>query len=230
MEAAELASVGVAVPDVELTHGYYRQPNGWITGSPATTLERVQYEKSGWEYLGQYNRFEMASQYAANHPLEQLFMMGGAHELSVNQVVESGLHLNPPLVPACRTLLSQFHKRHNEVCMAGAQPVVFPQLEGLDINYEGYKCNFCPEVKPTEAARDQHEGVAHKDEKSDIRTGEVLGKEIAQGLGAALGNGAAGPADVMGVLKGLKLNKTQRKALRAQGIEIPEDTDGKAEA
>ncbi len=225
MNPAELANAGVPQPTIALNYGYYRQPNGWITGSPVTALEKVQYESEGWKHLPAYGRFEMASPYATNHPLEQLFMMGGAHELSVQQVIETGLALNPPLVPTCRTLLTQFHKRHNADCMAGAQPVEFPQLEGLDINYDGYSCNLCEVVKPTEAARDQHEGVAHKEEKANIRTGEVLGGKIAEGLGAALGNGATGAPDVAAVLKGLKLNKTQRAALRAQGIEIPEDTD-----
>lgn len=238
LDTAALAEAGVPIPAITLNYGYYRQPNGWITGSAVTMLERVQYEQEGWEHLPNYGRFEMANPYAANHPLEQLFMMGGAHELPVAQVIESGLALNPPLIPACKTLLTQFHKRHNADCMVGAQPVEFPQLEGVDVNYDGFKCNFCTDVRPTMEANDQHEGVAHKDEKANIRTGEVLGDKIAEGLGRALGNGAtaapeAAPVDVkdarsvvMDVLKGMKLNKAQRKALLAKGIEIPEDADG----
>ena len=164
------------------TYGYYRQPNGWITVAAVTDLEELKYRREGWEPLPQYGRFQMAHEYAADHPLEALFMQGGAHELPIDQVIESGFHLNPPVVPSCRQLLTQNHARHDAACMRGARPVDFPQLEGWD--GESFQCRFCDRPPfPTEKARGQHEGVMHKDEKSDIRTGQTLADALIQGFG-----------------------------------------------
>lgn len=161
------------------TFGYYRQSNGWITVSPAGELDELKYLREGWELLP-YGRVEMASEYAASHPLEGLFMKGGAKELSCEQIVQSALHLTPPLVPVCGQVLNQHHKRHQAYCWAGAAPVSFPQLEDVP---EGLPCRFCPRSPfPTEEARDQHEGVMHNDEKSDIRTGKILAESLVEGL------------------------------------------------
>ncbi len=163
------------------TSGYYRQPDGWITVSPITELEQVQYEKDGWERLRKYGRVEMTNAYAANHPLEGLLMQGGAEELCLEQIIQSGFHLNPPLIPVCGRLLNQYHKRHDPECWEGAEPAYFPQLEGRD--FCGYQCRFCTTTPhPTQEARDQHESVAHKDEKSGIRTGETLADSLATAL------------------------------------------------
>ena len=96
--------------------GYYRQPNGWITVSPATELEELKYRKEGWEPLTRYGRFDMAAEYAAGHPLEWLFMQGGAHELPVAQVIEMGFATWPPEVPGCGLALNQYHTRHFPSC------------------------------------------------------------------------------------------------------------------
>lgn len=203
------------------TYGYYRQPNGWITVSVMTDLEELKYRREGWEPLHQYGRFEMNSAYTADHPLETLFMLGGAHELSLEQIVKTGLFLNPPLVPTCRRPLDQDHKRHSGICMEGARPVEFPQIEGLAL--EGQPCHFCEnDPYPTVEARDQHEKVAHKDEKSDIRTGETLANAMVRGLksdGSPVTKAADG-ADPLAVLANVGLNKTQIAALRAAGIEV----------
>lgn len=164
------------------TYGYYRQPNGWITVSPMTQLDELKYRQEGWEPLAQYGRVEMASEYMADHPLEPLFMRGGAVELCREQIVESGLHLDPPLVPRCGRPLGQFHKSHNETCWKGAEPVFFPQLEEVPATFP---CRFCDRVLPIEKAREQHEGVAHKDEKGDIRTGQTLADALVKGLRGA---------------------------------------------
>lgn len=165
---------------LRLTWGYYRQPNGWITVSPATDIEELKYRRGGWEPLPQYGRVEMASQYAVDHPLEMLFMLGGAKELPVEQIIEMALHLHPPLIPSCGLRLDQNHKRHQSVCWENAQPVSFPQLVG---DYPSFQCRFCSRAPfSTEEKRDQHEGVMHKDEKGDIRTGEVLAESLTRGL------------------------------------------------
>ncbi|KKL45977.1 hypothetical protein LCGC14_2350250 [marine sediment metagenome] len=163
------------------TSGYYRQPDGWITVSPITELEQIQYEKDGWERLRKYGRVEMTNAYAVNHPLEGLLMRGGAEELCLEQIIQSGFPLTPPLIPVCDRLLNQYHKRHDPECWEGAEPAYFPQLEGRD--FRGYQCRFCATTPhPTQEARDQHEGVAHKDEKSGIRTGETLADSLATAL------------------------------------------------
>ena len=167
--------------EAKLTYGYYRQPNGWITVSPATDLEELKYRREGWEPLNEYGRIEMASEYMTDHPLEALLMQGGAKELCREQIVEMALHLNPPVVPTCGRFLDQYHKRHTAACWRGAEPVSFPQLEGTEM--EGFPCHFCDRSPfPTEKARDQHEGVMHKEEKSDIRTGQTLADSLVKGL------------------------------------------------
>lgn len=189
MSAIEHAAQMGMMKRAKPTYGYYRQPNGWITISPATDLEELKYRREGWEPLTQYGRVEMTIGYMADHPLEPLFMLGGAKELPVEQIVAMGLHLNPPLVPTCGLRLDQYHKGHTAGCLVGAKPVVFPQLESQ--NYPPSQCRFCERVLPTEKARDQHEGVMHKDAKSDIRTGEALAAAMVKGL---KGDGAQGPS------------------------------------
>lgn len=172
---------------VKLTYGYYRQPNGWIKPAVVTDLEELQYRKEGWEPLPRYGRLEMMTRYSANHPLEQLFVSGGAKELPVEQILQQGLYINPPLVPTCRQSLNQYHKGHAASCWNGAKPVHFPQLDGIE--FAGpFPCSVCGIAKPTIAARDQHEMVAHKDEKGDIRTGQVLAEAMLKGLSPQVGN------------------------------------------
>ena len=163
------------------TFGYYRQPNGWITVSPVTDLEQLRYMREGWTQLPHYGRFEMATEYAADHPLEMLLMQGGAKELCVDQILANGLHLNPPLVPTCRQLFTQFHKRHLASCWASARPAQFPQLEGMT-TLGPFPCRFCGEDKPTVKVRDQHENVRHQTEKTSIRMGDTLSEALVKGL------------------------------------------------
>ena len=169
-----------APPRITPTYGYYRQPNGWITVSPATELEEMAYRREGWQPLTRYGRVEMTTEYMAEHPFEVLFMKGGAKELPVEQVIEMGFTVTPPVVPACNTRIDQFHKHHGASCWEDAQPVVFPQLEGVLIM--SFACPICNRILPSAKARDQHEGVAHRSEKSDIRTGQTLADALVQGL------------------------------------------------
>lgn len=168
-------------PTPQLTYGYYRQPNGWITVSPVTAMDELKYRREGWEPLTQYGRVAMETAYAASHPLEALFMAGGARELPRDQIIEMGLHLNSPLVPVCRQTLNQNHPRHGQPCWQGAEAVTFPQL-GDDVP-EGLQCRFCDRAPfPTDAARSQHEGVLHREEKGEIRSGETLAASMIEGL------------------------------------------------
>ncbi len=175
-------TMGVAKQRVS-TYGYYRQPDGWITLSAATALEELARRKQGWEPLTTYGRPEVSTAYAVHHPLEQLFMLGGVKELCREQIIEMGLHLNPPLVPSCRQVLSQYHKGHNEACWVGAEPVIFPQITKEDM--QSFQCHFCDrDPFPTDKARAQHEEVMHKEQKGEIRTGEALAGAMVDGLGA----------------------------------------------
>ena len=162
---------------VRPTFGYYKQPNGWVTVSPITELEMLHYTKQGWTRLNRYPNIEMNNAYMATHPFEALFMAGGAKEMPVEQVIQMGFAMNPPIVPTCRKMLNQFHRGHVESCWQGAQPVEFPQLEGLEI--QSFSCRFCENVHPTEAGRRQHEMVAHKDERGNISMGDALAGALA---------------------------------------------------
>ena len=162
------------------THGYYRQPDGWITFSVITRLEKLKYTESGWEALDQYGSFD-PSPYVVNHELEGLFMMGGAHELILDQIIKTGLYINPPMVPTCRTHMTQYHRSHDADCWVGAKPVVFPQLEGKDL--KPFPCEFCERILPTNEAKEQHQSVFHKEEKGNIQQGQSLGTSLAEALG-----------------------------------------------
>ena len=165
---------------IQPTYGYYRQPNGWITFSTITRLEKLKYVEQGWESLDVYGTFD-ASPYVLAHPFEALFMFGGAHEMPVDQLTQTGLYMDPPLVPTCRLHLTQFHRRHTRACWNGAEPVEFPQLEGLDL--EPSPCGLCERVLPTVEAKVQHQSVVHKEALGNLQTGKSLGESLAEALG-----------------------------------------------
>jgi len=231
IEEAKAAGGGIRIRP---SYGYYRQPNGWITVSPASDLDELHYTRRGWTRLSRYGRIEMSAEYAADHPLEALLMLGGAKELSREQIIESGLHLNPPLIPSCKTPLSQAHPRHTHGCMDGAKPAHFPQINKTDLI--PYPCTFCERVLPTKEALDQHESVAHKEEKGEIRGGQAIADALIRGFGGTAP--AVTQPDILSVLSKVGLNKTQRAALAAAGVilegnveeEAPNEADPPGEA
>lgn len=167
---------------IQPTFGYYRQPNGWITVSPITRMERLKYTEEGWQYLEKYGVFDMTT-YTANHPFEGLFMFGGAGEMSAEQVIATGLYIDPPLVPRCRQHLTQFHRSHTRDCWVGATRVEFPQLANVPQGVLGpFVCDFCKRKLPTAEARQQHQSVAHSKELGNITTGRSLGDSLAAAL------------------------------------------------
>jgi len=167
---------------IQPTYGYYRQPNKWITVSPTTRMEKVRYIEDGWEYLGEYGAFDM-SPYVANHPFETLFMFGGAKEMPVDQLLETGLYLDAPLVPTCRLSLTQFHQSHEQACWNRAVKVEFPQMEGVAEALIGpFPCEFCERKLSTVEGREQHQTVAHKERMGDMQTGKSLGTSLAEAL------------------------------------------------
>ena len=171
----------IAPGGIKPPYGYYRQPNGWIKPAVTTALEELSYRREGWVPLPQYGKFDMVTGYAADHPLELLFMNGGAKELCEEQIRQQGLYMKPPVIPVCHQALTQFHRRHTPSCWVGAKPVEFPQIAHMT-NLGPFECRFCGVAKPTLEARSQHESVTHKEEKGDIRTGETLAAGLVEGL------------------------------------------------
>ena len=198
------------------TFGYYRQSNGWITVSPNTGLESQKYIAEGWVHLTKYGAFDLTT-YGVNHPLEGLFMFGGAAELPVQQVLEMGLYINPPLVPTCHQHITQFHRGHTAGCWRGAKPVEFPQLtDTLPSRIGPFPCEFCDRQMPTRQAREQHQQVAHKEELGNLRTGRSLGDSLAGVLEKMqTGQAVAQPSYEELTKRLAKLEKAQKKQRRA---------------
>ena len=181
MTMTQEVTFGPNLSRIRPTYGYYRQPNGWVKPAVVTAMEELKYRREGWVPLPQYGRFDMGTSWAADHPLELLFVMDGAKELCEEQIRQQGLFMNPPLVPTCRQGLTQLHRQHDRNCWIGAKPVEFPQVAHMT-DLGPFLCRFCDRKLPTTEARSQHEGVMHKDEKSDIRTGETLAACLIEGL------------------------------------------------
>lgn len=163
---------------IQPTFGYYRQPNGWLTAQTVTRLEKVRREERGSKHLQEYGAFDMTP-YVANHNFEGLFMFGGAKEMAIDQIIQLGFHLNPPMVPTCRRHITQHHRSHMKACWQGARPVEFPQLKGVpEERLQPYRCEFCPKVLPTPEARQQHQQVAHAKELNNMQAGKSLASAL----------------------------------------------------
>ena len=202
--------------NIRPTFGYYRQKNGWITVSPITQLERINYIARGWTHLDKYGAFDM-SPYVANHPFEALFMFGGVGEMPAQQVLETGLYIDPPLVPQCMQHMTQYHRGHTQACWRGAQPVAFPQLATLDPKLVGpFVCEFCQRKLPTAQGRTQHQKVAHAEELGNLQTGQSMGKSLAEVLNARAAPSNDGSAELQAQVDRLerqlaKVGKATRK-------------------
>lgn len=180
--------------NIQATYGYYRQPNGWVTASPITRLELLKYTEEGWQYLEAYGAFDMTP-YGVTHIFEGLFMFGGAKELCADQILQTGLYFDPPLVPRCKQHLTQFHRAHKAACWRGATKVEFPQLATIPKELIGpFPCEFCSRKMATQEGRRQHQQVAHTTPLNNIELGRTLGNTMAAALGSNRAATAA-PAD-----------------------------------
>src|SRR3990167_1993434 len=100
-----LPSSGGARP----TYSYYRQPNGWITASPATELEELKYRREGGTPLPPYGRFQFNTKYIADHPLGAVLMVGGPPRVALRADHRDGLApepASPPFLPKAADTVS----------------------------------------------------------------------------------------------------------------------------
>lgn len=176
---------------------YYRQPNGWITvnefGKNNSIMHR--YQDEGWTPLHrEYGVFDFPKEYYIHHPFEVLFLRGGAIEMPVAQIKALGYDRNPPILPRCNLALGAEHSQptkrtlHYDRCWMQARPVVFPQLEGVEIEAVA-GCEFCERDDfATKKGREQHMRVMHLEEMREIATA----REMAQGMRDAVLAGVSG--------------------------------------
>ena len=178
-------------------------------------MERVKYVAEGWQHLGQYGAFDMTP-YVGNHPFEALFVFGGVHEMPAEQVLQTGLYMNPPLLPRCRQHITQFHRTHTRNCWQGAQRVEFPQMADLPPEQVGpFQCRFCPRQLPTREGREQHQTVAHQEELGSLRTGQSVGESLAGVLGQLQPTSVPSQPSYEELARRLvKLEKAPKKATR----------------
>ena len=187
---------------------FYRQPNGWITSGPIgkANSRKHAYRDQGWEPLDAYGRFDLIDYYV-DHPLEVLLIRGGAEELPIEQVVALGWHLRPPTLPRCGVQLGADHKnrvnrpKHYQLCWDGAQPAVFPQLEGQEFESPS-PCEYCDRDDfATDKARSQHIRVLHRDEVKEIATAREMAKGMQEAVLLGLNGGAAASKVTPGLSK-----------------------------
>jgi hypothetical protein len=165
---------------------YCRFPSGEVVACDASPMELMKKINRGIVVLNDYGQFG-SSAYYMDHPYEPLFQAGGAREMSVDQIVELGYHLRPPLVPTCERHVgdAKDHLAHNgrpgaglsakaQGCWRGAQPVRFSQLDGLEIRRPP-DCEYCGRDDfPTLAALRQHQDVMHDDRRKQQQLGETI--------------------------------------------------------
>jgi hypothetical protein len=186
----------VEADDANAGYVYYRLTDGWIAGGDWSGLEESKKLRRGYQALHQYGYHDFNSYYV-EHPFEPLFQSGGAEEMPVAQIVANGFHLHPPLIPTCgRQTGRKGHLAHTPRCWRGAQPVHFPQLEGLDL--PGVQtCEYCGmDHFPTPQALKQHIQVMHNDRKDQ----EAIVAGIVTGLKTVLPAGGQGGLETLAEL------------------------------
>ena len=171
---------------------YFRCPNGGeIHAADDGGLELPKKLRMGYQPLDEYGRFGNSAYYV-EHPFEPLFQAGGAREMPISQIIANGFHLNPPLVPTCGLHVGMDrhqHVRHRPECWRRARPVVFPQLEGVEVPGEQV-CDYCGrDDLPSPAAKKQHTEVMHSDKKDQ----EAIVAGIVTGMKGVLGGQQAAP-------------------------------------
>jgi len=165
---------------------YCRFPGGEIVACDASPMELMKKINRGVVVLNDYGQFG-SSAYYMDHPFEPLFQAGGAREMGMQQIVDLGYHLRPPLVPTCERHVgdAKDHLAHSgaagagspkaQGCWRGAAPVFFPQLEGRTLPPAPDECEFCGRDDfATERALKQHQDVMHNDRRQQQQLGEAI--------------------------------------------------------
>jgi hypothetical protein len=165
---------------------YCRMPSGEVVACDSSDSELMKKIKRGWVALNDYGQFG-SSAYYMDHPYEPLFQAGGAREMSVAQVIELGYHLRPPIVPTCERHVgdSKDHLMHSgapgassakaQGCWRGAQPVHFPQLDGVSLPERPDECEYCGRDDfATVRSIKQHQDVMHNDRRQQQQLGEAI--------------------------------------------------------
>lgn len=186
---------------------YCRFPNGEVVACDSSPMELMKKINRGVQVLNDYGQFGSNVYYMAN-PFEPLFQAGGAHEMSVEQIIALGYHLRPPLVPTCEQHVGQGqdHVMHRgqpgggsakaQGCWRGARPVRFPQLEHIQVPGPPDECEFCGRDDfPTQRALKQHQDVMHNDRRQQ----QALGEAIVSGLHQTGVVGASGGVDAQAI-------------------------------
>ena len=200
---------------------YWRATDGRIFAASMDERDYARKVRRGYTPLDKYG-FYSASAYYMDHPHEPLFQAGGAKELRVQDLIELGYAQRPPLVPTCNQHVgaSKEHPNHLVSCWSHAQPVVFPQLEGVEVP-PLLECEYCDrDDLATEQALKQHQEVMH----TERRQQEGLSAAIIEGLqkGGAVTSGTspeAIAAAVTATLQALGMTPTRRPSA------FPDDDD-----
>lgn len=156
--------------------GYWRAANGWIVLGQYGPFEFMRQTRKGLTPLGANNGYrDQEVQFLLNTPEYQpnnyrlggkyakLLQAGGAKEFPVDQIVELGWHVEPPLIQA-----------------ASGQwvPVVFHQMEGVEVFQ--YECGVCGKksyaLTNAEAKKKlrAHESIVHKETSSQSELARLL--------------------------------------------------------
>jgi hypothetical protein len=202
---------------------YWRMANGRIFAANMDERDYARKVRRGFEPLERYG-FYSASAYYMDHPHEPLFQAGGAKELRVDELIALGYAQRPPLVPTSNQHVgsSKEHPNHVPGCWAGAQPVVFPQLEGVEVPAL-LECEYCErDDLATPQALHQHQEVMH----TERRQQEGLSAAIIEGLqqGGALSSGTSAEAIAAAVTATLQaIGITPQAATKRRPSAFPDD-------
>lgn len=172
---------------------YYRQPNGYITVSPAFGTDMLRYMMEGWTPLTRYGRFKL-NQHVHEHKFEWLFQKSGQLEVPIAQLIEEGFHTRETKVPGCglwmgkpesyefqsarmrENIIPNLSHKHDAQCYEEGWVVKFPQFS--QEMPESFPCQFCSDVGTTEKALERHVSIAHKDRVAAYSTANAIASAL----------------------------------------------------
>jgi hypothetical protein len=219
---------------------YVRNPLGEVVAVDANDTEVMKKVRRGWTPLFEYGQFGSSSYYMDN-PYEPLFQAGGARELSREQIISMGYHLRPPLVPTCdRHVASDGHVAHTgspqgrnlreRGCWNNAQPVHFPQLEGVRIEAPP-ECDYCGRDDfATEQALRQHQSVMHADRRQQVELADGIVSGLVRSGSLPNGSNAADiAAAVVIALRAMEKPPRRRGPNKPKPVQVVEDDEDDSE-